>query len=74
MNISEEIDRLRPYAEEPERTPMGRGVQFPTVHGRVLALEQEIVRLRMALQEAIALLDAAAGERPRFGPERRGPS
>ena len=56
-DIAETVDRLRPYATEPKRSPMSRGVQFPTTHGRVLSLEQELVRTRTALGEALSIID-----------------
>lgn len=61
MNVREEIDRLRPFSIEPERTAMSRGVQFPTVQGRVMSLEQELMRTRQALKEALDLLEVTVG-------------
>jgi len=56
--LENEVDQLRPFAEEPERVAMSRGVQFPTAQGRVLAVEQELVRMREVLGRAITMLDS----------------
>lgn len=60
MNIQDQIDRLRPFAEEPARNAMSRGTQFPSAQGKVLSLEQELARVRLALNEALSLLDLLA--------------
>lgn len=67
MNLREEIDRLRPFSVGQEREAMGRGVQFPTVQGRVLILEQELARTRDALREALDLLEPYATPERAFG-------
>lgn len=55
-----EVERLQPFAEEPLRTAMGRGVQFPTTAARMLSLEQDLERTRAALREALAVLRICA--------------
>lgn len=48
------LERLREMSREPERQPMSRGVQFPTMAAQHIADEQQIMRLRTALAEAVA--------------------
>lgn len=51
------LDRLREMAKEPERQAMSRGVQFPSLAQQHLSDEQEIMRLRLALSEALSIID-----------------
>lgn len=52
------VKRLRALTVEPERTPMSRSQQWPTMAAKHIANEQEIVVLREGLREALAMLDA----------------
>lgn len=61
MTLHDEIERLRHFAEEPNRTAMNRSLQYPSATGRILALEQELSRMRLALEEALDLLEQTAG-------------
>lgn len=54
---TEELSRLREMSREPERRPMTRGIQFPSLAHQHLADEQEIMRLRLALSEAVAEIE-----------------
>jgi hypothetical protein len=56
--IEARLKRLRAFAEEPSRKPMSRTHRWPTMVAKHIANEQEIVALRSALREALALVDA----------------
>jgi uncharacterized protein YcbX len=60
VNTSD-LDRLRVMTLTPERTAMSRAQQFPSMAAQHIANEQEIVRLRSALNEAVVALDAYKG-------------
>lgn len=51
------LERLREMSREPVRSPMSRGVQYPSLAQQHLADEQEVQRLRVALAEAVAEID-----------------
>jgi hypothetical protein len=57
MNLAT-LDRLREMAKEPERQAMSRGVQYPSLAQQHLVDEQEIMRLRVALGEAVTIIDS----------------
>jgi hypothetical protein len=56
--VTVDLDRLRELAREPERTPMLRTGQFPTMTAEVLRQKQEISALRRGLLDAIAEIEA----------------
>lgn len=57
MIDQQRLVRLREMAKEPERRPMTRGIQFPSLAQQHLSDEQEIMRLRLALTEALSIID-----------------
>ena len=54
---SADLERLRALALEPIRSPMSRTHQFPTMAAEHVANKQEIITLRTALREALAIID-----------------
>lgn len=52
----DKIKRLRALTVEPERMAMSRHQQWPTMAAKHIANEKEIVTLRSALREAVAML------------------
>lgn len=56
----DKVRRLRALTVEPERTPMSRSQQWPTMASKHIANEREIVALRAGLSEALAMLDATS--------------
>lgn len=63
--FDDKIRRLDALTREPARLPMSRSQQFPTMASQHIANEQEIVRLREALAEAISLINALRDYRER---------
>lgn len=57
-----DLDRLRDLAAEPDRQPMGRSHQFPSMTDQLLAQRQEIDALRRGLREAIAEIESLYDE------------
>lgn len=51
-----DLDRLREFAREPERTAMAKGA-LPSMTDQVFALKQEVAALRRGLNEAIAEIE-----------------
>jgi hypothetical protein len=62
-----DLDRLRYLAKEPEREPMPRTPQFPSMAGEVQRQRGEIDALRRGLQEAIAEIEGPASPPPTRG-------
>ena len=60
------LDRLRELAKEPERKPMSRGVQYPSLAQQHMADELELQRLRSALGEALAMVDRVLNVTPQL--------
>lgn len=60
------LERLREMSREPVRSPMSRGVQYPSLAQQHLADEQEIQRLRVALGEAVSIIDELRHENARL--------
>lgn len=52
-----DMRRLRAMTVTPERKPMARATQFPSLAQQHLSDEQEIVRLREALAEGVAEIE-----------------
>lgn len=65
MNLTA-VNRLRTMALEPPRAPMSRGVQYPSLAQQHLADELEILRLRVALGEAVSIIDELRHENARL--------
>lgn len=55
--LDDKLAELRRMAQEPRREPMNRGDRMPTPGNRVLVLEQELVRQREALRQALAIIE-----------------
>jgi hypothetical protein len=54
--IDRKLREWEALATAPERAPMRKQVGLPSPAGRLIQMEQELVRLRSALQEACAAL------------------
>ena len=54
----EQIARLRAFAIEPVRAPMSRKESWPSAQGRFIEQAQELSRVRDALRDAIAIIEA----------------